>query len=118
MLSRKEFFKQCLTSIGKSIIEVREAVGPASAQVHSAPTMPPQPEPGGEQLAVPRNRFCMAKGGGCATCLEQCKQQAIQLVPGEGIQIDPDLCVGCGTCEKHCPAAPSAVQLRDRSQQH
>ena len=111
MLSRKDFFKQCAASLGKSLFEVCETAIPMGVQLGSVPKQ--QPPPSGKRVAVPRNRFCKSQGGDCSTCLDQCRQEAIQLLPGEGIQIDPALCIGCGGCEKSCPAAPSAIQLRD-----
>jgi ferredoxin len=116
MLSRKQFFKQCAASLGKAILEVSDVISPAGAQVNSAAREQPLPrEPDGHLVATTRNRYCQARGNSCVTCIERCKADAIQLVPGEGIRIDPALCIGCGTCEKLCPAAPKAVQLRDRS---
>ena|SRR6185369_8897089 len=117
MLSRQDFFKQCMVSLGKSLLEVHSVVSMASVQAQSvAARQSLPPKPSGNMIAITRNRFCLARGGGCSTCLEQCKQEAIQLIPGEGTRIDPALCIGCGTCEKLCPAAPKGVQLLERSQ--
>ena len=116
MLSRKQFFKQCVSSLGTSLREVRDAVGAATAQVQSSePEASPQAKPGENMVAIPRNRFCLARGCGCFTCLERCGHEAIQLVPGEGVSVDPALCVGCGTCESLCPVSPTAIQLQPRS---
>jgi NAD-dependent dihydropyrimidine dehydrogenase PreA subunit len=112
MLSRKDFLKQCASSLGKSLFEVCETVIPLAVQIGPVPKQ--QPLAGGKMVAVPRNRFC--RGCECSTCRDQCRQVAIKLLPGEGIQIDPALCLGCGGCEKSCPAAPSAIQLRDASE--
>ena len=116
MLSRKQFFKQCVTSLGKSLLEVRDAVSTVTAQAQpTKPEQSPQAKPGENMVATPRNRFCLAKGCGCFTCLERCAQGAIQLAPGEGVKVDPALCVGCGTCESLCPVAPTAISLLPRT---
>ncbi|MFP3904657.1 MAG: 4Fe-4S binding protein [Armatimonadota bacterium] len=68
-------------------------------------------------VAIIDRDVCLSWGRGeqyveCLTCVMRCPYSAIaperidgQLRP----VIQPDRCVGCGTCEFHCPAAPHAA---------
>ncbi len=40
--------------------------------------------------------------GGCRACIDVCTTNAIVSV-GEGVQVDPFLCQGCGSCATTCP---------------
>lgn len=60
---------------------------------------------------VEKNCIVADKGKECAVCNEYCPTKAVQLVPYKnGLRIPKikeDICVGCGACEKVCPAAPN-----------
>jgi ferredoxin len=115
MISRKEFFKQSAASLGKALLEVSAAVRPDSGQPQSATAAEPLPLPPGEQMvATALNAYCLARSCGCFTCLERCEVEAIKLIPGVGIRINPSLCTGCGSCEACCPVTPKAVRLQLR----
>lgn len=43
----------------------------------------------------------------CMTCLYQCPMQAISIIPNVSAYIDPEKCVGCGSCFESCQ--PSAI---------
>ena len=43
----------------------------------------------------------------CGMCLVECKAGAILLTP-KGAKIDPNKCLGCGTCYRTC--ASEAIQ--------
>ena len=43
----------------------------------------------------------------CMTCLYQCPVRAITLIPDVSARIDPEKCVGCGSCYDACQ--PSAI---------
>jgi ferredoxin len=43
----------------------------------------------------------------CMTCIYQCPMQAITLIPDVSAQIDPEKCIGCGTCYDSCQ--PGAI---------
>jgi polyferredoxin len=45
----------------------------------------------------------------CFICGEQCLRLAIQLEGTNRPVIQPDLCAGCGTCERNCPVAGTAA---------
>jgi ferredoxin len=47
---------------------------------------------------------------GCTRCLDVCSTEAIFSV-GEHIQIDSDICAGCGTCAAVCPT--SAITMNE-----
>jgi anaerobic carbon-monoxide dehydrogenase iron sulfur subunit len=53
----------------------------------------------------------------CQGCLEryctECPVEAIRIGSAGEIQIDPELCTGCGTCESLCPVG--AIELREES---
>lgn len=111
-LSRKDFFKKSLFSLGET---VGTAVG--VLKVSPAVDVPPEepedfvPNERQEMCAVADNRNCLAKNCGCFSCIERCEVQAIRVVMGEGIRIDETLCTGCGTCEYVCPVRPKAITV-------
>jgi ferredoxin len=115
MISRKEFFKQSAASLGKALLEVSAAVRPSGGQVQSPAAEVPLPlEPGAQVVATAFNEHCLARSCGCFTCLERCAVEAIKLIPGAGIRINPSICTGCGDCEACCPVTPKAVRLQQR----
>jgi len=116
MISRKEFFKQSAVSLGKALLEVSAAVRPGGQVQSAAAEVPPPLEPGTQMVATAFNEHCLARSCGCFTCFERCEVEAIKLIPGAGIRINPSLCTGCGSCEACCPVTPKAVRLRQRPQ--
>ena len=38
---------------------------------------------------------------GCGTCMSECPNNAIR--EGDAYSIDPEVCVGCGACASVCP---------------
>jgi len=44
-----------------------------------------------------------SKLGGCNRCIDVCTTSAIRS-DGEGVQVDPFLCQGCGSCSTVCPS--------------
>jgi ferredoxin-type protein NapG len=67
------------------------------------------------QIRMGRARFdryaCVrSQGQSCGICLEQCPigTDAIDLSDGDEIEVKHG-CVGCGTCQQHCPAFPKAI---------
>lgn len=117
-INRKEFFIKSLFSLG-------EAVSTVSKALHVADTEETRYEPEGEfvpvnrddAVAVARNEYCLARNCGCFSCVERCESQAIMVVMGEGIRIDPTRCTGCGACEYVCPVSPKAVTMVTRQQE-
>src|SRR6185369_5119474 len=115
-ISRKEFFRKSLFSLGEAVSTVSNAL-----HVADADEVPPQPEEefvplvSDDQVAVAHNEHCLARNCGCFACVERCEPQAIMVVMGEGIRIDGALCTGCGTCEYVCPVNPKAVILQPRT---
>ena len=67
-----------------------------------------------EMLAVADNSRCLAKSCGCFACSDRCDAGAVTVVPGQGIRIDADRCIGCGTCEYVCPVTPKAIFMKER----
>lgn len=111
-LSRKEFFKKSLFSLGET---VGTAVGvlKTSQVVESSPEEPDGfvPTDHEDLVALADNQRCLAKNCGCFACNERCETQAILVVMGEGIRIDGTRCTGCGACEYVCPVTPKAITL-------
>jgi len=117
-LSRKEFFRQGLYSLGESLLKVGETVRelrhpPGPGAVDADPESEPVPD--ADSVAGVDNRHCLARNCGCFSCVERCDAGAIGVVMGEGIRIDETLCSGCGTCEYVCPVTPKALRMVPRN---
>ena len=114
-ISRKDFFRKSLISLGEAVCSVSDALKPSS---DSVPLVPDAADcaaaPRQDLVAVARNESCLARSCGCFACVERCQSDAIKLIPGVGIRINPGLCIGCGTCEYVCPLTPKAVSLQIR----
>jgi len=115
-ISRKDFFRQTILSLGRTIVEVANAVRPNPDAVLQA-----QPdessalrEPDEKMVASAFNEHCLARQCGCFACVDRCEPQAILVVMGEGIRVEETKCTGCGTCEYVCPMTPKAVRLQPR----
>ena len=116
-ISRKEFFRQGLFSLGKTALDLAENLK------GRLPVVPVDPE-GATPLSEPRpdmraeafNERCLARTHGCSACVERCKPVAIKLIPGVGVRINPQFCNGCGECEYVCPVEPKAIVLIPREQ--
>lgn len=115
-VSRKEFFKKGLMSLGEAVFTVTDALKAAA----DVPTKEPDladfdSSPRDDQIAVAHNDTCLARSSGCFSCVEKCAPEAIKLIPGAGIRINQRLCNGCGTCEYVCPVTPKAVRMEART---
>lgn len=114
-ISRKDFFRKSLLSLGEAVCSVGNAL---KASGDSVPAVPDAAEfvatPGENRMAVARNEYCLAKNSGCFACVERCESQAIRLIPGVGVRINVQLCTGCGTCEYVCPVTPKAIRMQPR----
>jgi len=115
-ISRKEFFRKSLTSLGEAICTVSDAL--------KAPVAPPQDvretenftaTPSEDLVAAAHNDRCLAKNSGCFSCMERCEFGAIKLIPGVGVRINQQLCTGCGACEHVCPVTPKAIRMQART---
>lgn len=107
-LSRKDFFKQGLFSLGDSLLKATGVLQQQTADVEEFSELPYRDQP---MVAVARNERCLARNCGCFSCVERCEQQAIVVVMGEGIRIDAARCNGCGDCLYICPVTPKAIGL-------
>jgi len=58
----------------------------------------------------------------CGSCAEHCPTQAVRMVPyKEGLtipEIHPSTCIGCGACERVCPAKPNKAIYVDGNPVH
>lgn len=114
-LSRKDFFKQGLFSLGKTALDIADTLKgrlPVVPVRHTG--VPPLSEPRPDMQAEAFNERCLARSNECSACVESCKPRAIKLNPGVGIRINPQFCDGCGNCEYVCPVEPKAVVLIPR----
>lgn len=111
-LSRKEFFRQGIFSLGDTLLKASGILQQPEAEDYAAEL------PYGDQpmVAVPRNERCLARNCGCFSCVEKCEAQAIVVVMGEGIRIDTTRCTGCGSCLYVCPVTPKAITLKIRAE--
>ena len=113
-VSRKDFFSKGILSLGSVAFDAaallrREA--PVEAEAEADET--PEAEGGEEQVAVCRPEFCLSRGG-CFSCLESCEVEAIGMVHGRGIEVDPSRCTGCGSCVYVCPTTPKALSMEKK----
>ncbi|MDD5286914.1 MAG: 4Fe-4S binding protein [Desulfuromonadaceae bacterium] len=116
-ISRKDFFKQGLFSLGKTAIDIADTLkGRLPAAYLEPQGGAPLAEPRPDMVAESLNERCLARSNSCSACVECCKPLAIKLIPGVGIRINPQFCNGCGTCEYVCPVEPKAVFLIPRQQ--
>ena len=115
-ISRKEFFRKSLMSLGQAISTVSDALkSPADVPMAIPDTADFNAEAREDLVAVGHNEQCLARNSGCFACMERCKFDAIKLIPGVGIRINAYLCTGCGTCEYVCPVTPKAVRMQART---
>jgi ferredoxin len=116
-ISRKDFFKQGLFSLGKTALDIADTL---KGRLPNVPMEPqgtaPLSEPRPDMVAEAFNDRCLARSNSCSACVECCKPVAIKLIPGVGIRINPQFCNGCGACEYVCPVEPKAVVLIPRQQ--
>lgn len=110
-ISRKEFFRKGLFTLGDAVCAVAgvtKGAADLSAKDEHAPVT------GESMVAVAFNENCLARNCGCFACADRCEALAIFAVMGEGIRIATERCTGCGTCEYVCPVTPKAVRLVPR----
>ncbi|MCE5300193.1 MAG: 4Fe-4S binding protein [Spirochaetia bacterium] len=76
----------------------------------------------GEAKYIKENCVVVTNGKPCVVCDEHCPTKAIMLVRYKnGLQIPyvrEHLCIGCGACEKTCPAAPNKAIYVEGHQKH
>jgi len=114
-ISRKDFFKKSLMSLGEAVFSVNDSLKSAATAPLAIPDAADfDATPHEEQVAAAHNEQCLAKNSGCFACMERCSSNAIKLITGVGIRINPQICTGCGTCEYVCPVTPKAVRMQSR----
>jgi ferredoxin len=115
-ISRKEFFRQSLLSIGETVGSIAGVLkAPSAVEAGEKVEQNFIPAAREDLVAIAHNEHCLAKNCGCFSCVERCELDAIKLIPGVGIRINPHLCNGCGACEYVCPVTPKAVRMQDRT---
>jgi len=107
-LSRKEFFRKGLFSLGDTLLKATGVLQQPAVDTEESSELPYRDQ---SMVAVARNERCLARNCGCFSCVERCEQQAIVVVMGEGIRIDTARCNGCGDCLYVCPVTPKAIGL-------
>lgn len=118
-ISRKDFFKKSLMSLGEAVFTVKDALKtPADVPKKEPDLVHSDAMPRDDQTAAAYNDTCLARSSGCFSCVERCEQEAIKLIPGVGIRINQRLCNGCGICEYVCPVTPKAVRMEARNIVH
>lgn len=115
-IGRKDFFRKSLFSLGEALCTVSSALkSPPDPDMAVPDTADFEPSPHEELASVAQNDTCLARNSGCFACLERCEQSAIKLIPGVGVRINPQFCIGCGTCEYVCPVTPKAIRMQASS---
>ena len=115
-ISRKDFFRKSLMSLGEAVLSINDALkAPVATPINLQDADNFSATPDGEQVAAPQNENCLAKNSGCFACMERCEPDAIKLIPGVGIRINQQRCNGCGICEYICPVTPKAVKMQART---
>lgn len=114
-ISRKDFLKKSLLSLGEVLFTVKDALtAPSDARMSVPDRDDSVAMPQDSRMAVADNVSCLAKNSCCFACIERCATGAIKLIPGIGVGVNQQLCNGCGTCEYVCPAIPKAVRMHAR----
>ena len=114
-ISRKEFFIKSLISLGEAVFTVGDALkNPSALPVDTQDKGEYEAIPCEDLFAVASNEQCLARSSGCFSCVERCQFEAIKLIPGIGVRINPQLCTGCGTCHYVCPVTPAAIRMQPR----
>lgn len=102
-ISRKEFFSKGVTQFSRDMFRafngVDQSTGTSSELTPHA------------FLTVDNSR-CLAQRGGCFCCIDHCPQEAVGIKPGVGIEIDDELCDGCGECMENCPVEPKVIVMK------
>lgn len=114
-ITRKEFFRQGLLSLGKTALDVAGTLrgGMPAVQVTATESeQPPEVRP--DMVAEIFNDRCLARDCGCFACAERCAPLAVLVVPGKGVRVNETACTGCGNCEYICPVTPKAIILAPR----
>ena len=115
-ISRKDFFRKSLLSLGEAFCTVGDALkGPATTPLEEPDMTDYIAAPRENEVAVAHNDTCLARSSGCFSCVERCEHEAVNLIQGVGIRIDPQLCTGCRTCEYICPVTPKAIRIEART---
>ncbi|MEW6709314.1 MAG: 4Fe-4S dicluster domain-containing protein [Candidatus Riflebacteria bacterium] len=70
-------------------------------------------------------KLCVVETDGkdCGACAEHCPTKAVKMVPYRNNlmipEVDPGICIGCGSCEHICPVRPQkAIFVNPIEQQH
>ncbi len=115
-ISRKDFFRKSLLSLGEAVCTISDALkAPAPLPMEIPDTDDFAATPREDRFAAAHNETCLARNSGCFACMERCEEDAIKLIPGVGIRINPQFCTGCGTCHYVCPVTPKAVRMQART---
>lgn len=114
-ISRKEFFKKSLMSLGETLCTIGKALQAPAALPKIPDTNNFNATPCVDLVAIAYNDLCLAKNSGCFACLERCEPGAIKLNPGVGVRVNQRLCNGCGSCEYVCPVTPKAIRMQART---
>lgn len=115
-ISRKDFFKKSLISLGNAVSTISDALKTAAPLTMEIPdTDDFTATPSEDRVAAAHNETCLARSSGCFACMERCEPGAIKLIPGVGVRINQQLCAGCGTCHYVCPVTPKAVRMQERT---
>ncbi len=113
-ITRKEFFRQSLFSLGKTALDLAESIKVHLPAIPELQLESASPEARPDMKAEAFNERCLASSPACSACIERCATQAIKPIPGVGVQINPLFCTGCSECEYVCPVEPKAIVLVPR----
>jgi len=115
-ISRKDFFRKSLFSLGEALCSASTVLAGAPEPAMTVPdTTGFVSTPREDLVAVANNEQCLARNSGCFACMERCGSDAIKLIPGVGVRINQQLCTGCGSCEYVCPVTPKGVKIAART---
>jgi ferredoxin-type protein NapF len=57
---------------------------------------------------------CDRKFGYCELCVESCPSQAITINDTNNLQLNNEICLGCGQCQQQCPSAAITLTLQPK----
>ena len=70
-----------------------------------------------EAQFLPKNCIVFQEGTPCGRCAKACPTRAVTLRRTGAPKLNASLCIGCGACQRVCPAPEKAMVIREVEEQ-